>query len=74
MAIGRSFQESLQKALRSMELKINGLDDVEIPFEGKEERQAEIKKIIAIASPNRIIKFSVFICCFATSIASAVPF
>lgn len=30
MAIGRSFPESLQKALRSMEIGLTGLDDVEI--------------------------------------------
>ena len=31
MAIGRCFQESLQKALRSMETGLAGLDEVEIP-------------------------------------------
>ncbi len=31
MAIGRSFQESLQKALRSMETGLSGLDEREIP-------------------------------------------
>ncbi len=31
MAVGRSFEESLQKALRSMETGLDGLDDVEMP-------------------------------------------
>ena len=31
MSIGRTFQESLQKAFRSMETGLSGLDDVEIP-------------------------------------------
>ena len=31
MAVGRNFTESLQKALRSMETGLNGLNEVEIP-------------------------------------------
>ena len=31
MAVGRSFEESLQKALRSMETGLNGLDEVPLP-------------------------------------------
>ena len=31
MAVGRSFEESLQKALRSMETGLTGLDEVEMP-------------------------------------------
>jgi carbamoyl-phosphate synthase large subunit len=31
MAIGRTFQESLQKALRGLETGLTGLDDIEIP-------------------------------------------
>ena len=31
MAVGRSFEESLQKALRSMETGLNGLDEVDMP-------------------------------------------
>ena len=30
MSIGRTFQESLQKALRSMETGLTGLDEIEI--------------------------------------------
>ena len=35
MAIGRSFQESLQKALRSLETGLSGLDDVYFQFKMK---------------------------------------
>ncbi len=31
MAIGRTFQESLQKALRGLETGLTGLDEIEIP-------------------------------------------
>ena len=34
MAIGRSFQESLQKALRSLETGLSGLDNVAFPING----------------------------------------
>jgi len=55
MAIGRSFAESLQKALRSMESKLNGLDDVKIKSEDKEERIKIIKARLAIAEPMRLL-------------------
>ncbi len=55
MGIGRCFAESLQKALRSLELKISGLDDVEIASKDKKERQEIIKKEIKISAPNRIL-------------------
>ena len=38
MAIGRSFQESLQKALRSLDIGLDGLDD--IPIEGAQDEDA----------------------------------
>ena len=55
MAIGRSFQESMQKALRSLEIKISGFDDVKLIATEKKQRQEEIKKMISISSPNRIL-------------------
>ncbi len=55
MAIGRSFQESLQKALRSLELKISGLDDIPLESQDPKSRQKEIKQMIAIRAPNRIL-------------------
>lgn len=56
MAIGRNFQESLQKALRSLETGLTGLDDS--PFEGL--GQGEDKNIIREAlgepTPDRLLK------------------
>ena len=39
MAIGRTFQESLQKALRSLETGLTGLDEIEIEGLGTRRRQ-----------------------------------
>ena len=51
MAIGRSFHESLQKALASMETGLSGLDDIEI--EGAPDKAA-ITKALALQTPDRI--------------------
>ncbi|MGI3168749.1 carbamoyl-phosphate synthase large subunit [Pseudooceanicola sp. C21-150M6] len=51
MAIGRSFHESLQKALTSMENGLSGLDEIEI--EGAPEKAA-ITKALALQTPDRI--------------------
>ena len=40
MAIGRTFQESLQKALRGLETGLTGLDEIEIPGLGRQRRRA----------------------------------
>ncbi len=51
MAIGRSFPESLQKALRSMETGLTGLDEVEIP--GLDWNAPDRDKVLAaLASPT----------------------
>ena len=55
MAIGRCFAESLQKALRSMESNLTGLDEVRINCENIEERKKLIKARLKIAEPNRIL-------------------
>ncbi|MEO3428544.1 carbamoyl-phosphate synthase large subunit [Pelagibius sp. CAU 1746] len=58
MAIGRSFAESLQKALRSMETGLTGLNEVEIPgaldAEGKVDRDA-IRTALAAPRPDRLL-------------------
>ena len=51
MAIGRSFHESLQKALTSMETGLTGLDDIEI--EGAPDKAA-IVKALSEQTPDRI--------------------
>ncbi|OGC13517.1 hypothetical protein A2246_02195 [candidate division WOR-1 bacterium RIFOXYA2_FULL_37_7] len=50
MAIGRTFKESLQKGLRSLEIKIYGFEDPKIEL-SKEEVENEIKR----PSPDRIL-------------------
>ena len=41
MAIGRTFQESLQKALRGLETGLTGLDEIEIPGLGRRRRRPQ---------------------------------
>ena len=53
MAIGRTFQESLQKALRSLEIGIDGLDPImKLPL--AEERAASLREELRMPGPNRI--------------------
>jgi carbamoyl-phosphate synthase large subunit len=56
MAIGRTFQESLQKALRSMETGLTGLDD--IAFEGlnRGDDKNVIRGALGTPSPDRLLK------------------
>ncbi|MFV0409191.1 MAG: carbamoyl-phosphate synthase large subunit [Paracoccus sp. (in: a-proteobacteria)] len=53
MAIGRTFHESLQKALASMENGLTGLDDIEIPG-ATEEGKPAIVRAMAVQTPDRI--------------------
>ena len=55
MGIGRSFIESFQKALRSLEGNLSGLDEVVIAAEDVQDRQKIIREKLKIASPNRIL-------------------
>ncbi len=56
MAIGRSFAESLQKALRSMETGLTGLNEVEIPGAGDNGPDREtIVAALARPTPDRIL-------------------
>jgi carbamoyl-phosphate synthase large subunit len=55
MAIGRNFAESLQKALRSMEANLSGLDEVKINSENPEERKKILKAQLRIAAPGRLL-------------------
>ena len=61
MAIGRTFQESLQKALRSLETGLTGLDEITIEgFDSPEHRRADNKAAIRAAlgtpTPDRLLK------------------
>ncbi|MDQ7089059.1 MAG: carbamoyl-phosphate synthase large subunit [Methylococcales bacterium] len=53
MAIGRTFQESLQKALRGLEIGVSGLDEV-IELDGTEDTQDKIERELRHPGPDRI--------------------
>jgi carbamoyl-phosphate synthase large subunit len=55
MAIGRTFQESLQKALRSLETGLDGLDEIEIDGLGHGDDRNAIKAAISTPTPDRIL-------------------
>ena len=56
MAIGRTFAESLQKALRSMETGLTGLDDVVLPGLGAGDDKNVIRAALATPSADRLLK------------------
>jgi carbamoyl-phosphate synthase large subunit len=55
MGIGRSFIESFQKALRSMESNLTGLDDIAIASEDIEQRKKIITERLKVQAPNRLL-------------------
>ena len=55
MGIGRSFIESFQKALRSLEGSLSGLDEVIIAADDHEQRVKIIEAKLKIPTPNRIL-------------------
>jgi carbamoyl-phosphate synthase large subunit len=56
MAIGRTFAESLQKALRSMETGLSGLDDYHFEGLGQGDDKNVIRAALGTPSPDRILK------------------
>jgi carbamoyl-phosphate synthase large subunit len=56
MAIGRTFQESLQKALRSMETGLTGLDEVTIEGLGQGDDKNALRAALGRPTPDRILK------------------
>src|SRR5579883_2076820 len=62
MAIGRTFQESLQKALRSLETGLTGLDEIVIdgfdPAKGIDDtdNKAAIRAALGTPTPERLLK------------------
>ncbi|MDP3319155.1 MAG: carbamoyl-phosphate synthase large subunit, partial [Bosea sp. (in: a-proteobacteria)] len=54
MAIGRTFQESLQKALRSLETGLTGLNEIGIPGLGEGEDKNAIKAALGTPTPDRL--------------------
>ncbi len=56
MSIGRSFAESLQKALRSLETGLTGLDEIEIEGLGAGDDENAIKAALGTPTPDRLLK------------------
>ena len=55
MAIGRSFAESLQKALRSMETGLTGLNEVAIPGSQSGDGRDAVRAALAEPTPERLL-------------------
>ena len=56
MAIGRTFAESLQKALRSLETGLDGLDEIEIDGLGVGDDHTALRAAIGQPTPDRLLK------------------
>ena len=54
MAIGRSFTESVQKALRSLETGLCGLDPIEVPGLGEGDDANAFQAALAAPTPDRL--------------------
>src|SRR5271156_2949178 len=55
MAIGRTFAESLQKALRGLETGLNGLDEIEIAGAADAETgKAAVRRALGVPTPDRL--------------------
>ena len=55
MAIGRTFTESLQKALRSLETGLDGLDEMKFEGLGMGDDKNVIRSILSRATPERLL-------------------
>src|SRR5207245_880628 len=55
-AIGRTFQESLQKALRSLENGFSGLDEIAIEGLGQSDDKNAVRAALGTPTPERILK------------------
>ena len=56
MAIGRTFPESLQKALRSMETGLSGLDDIAFQGLGQGDDKNVVRAALGTPAPDRLLK------------------
>ncbi len=55
MAIGRTFAESLQKALRSLETGLDGLDEIEIEGLGLGDDKNVLRAALGLPTPDRLL-------------------
>jgi carbamoyl-phosphate synthase large subunit len=58
MAIGRSFQESMQKALRGLETGLTGFNEIAIPGAGEDDDKNAIRAALGTPTPDRILKIA----------------
>jgi len=58
MAIGRTFQESLQKALRSLETGLTGLDEIAIEGLGQGDDKTAVRAALGNPTPDRLLKLA----------------
>jgi len=58
MAVGRSFEESLQKALRSMEVGLNGLNPIDMPAPDTALGEDPLRGWLGELVPNRILRIA----------------
>jgi carbamoyl-phosphate synthase large subunit len=56
MAIGRTFAESLQKALRGLETGLSGLDEVAIPGLGQGDDKNAVRAALGRPTPDRFLR------------------
>ncbi|MGB0087330.1 MAG: carbamoyl-phosphate synthase large subunit [Rhodomicrobiaceae bacterium] len=56
LGLGGNFQESLQKALRSMETELTGLDDVTFEGLGQGDDKNVVREALGRPAPDRILK------------------
>jgi len=56
LGLGGTFQESLQKALRSMETELTGLDDITFEGLGQGDDKNVIREALGRPAPDRILK------------------
>jgi carbamoyl-phosphate synthase large subunit len=56
MAIGRTFAESLQKALRSLETGLTGLDDMTFDGLGAGDDKNVVRAALGVPTPDRLLK------------------
>jgi carbamoyl-phosphate synthase large subunit len=58
MAIGRTFQESFQKALRGLETGLSGMDEIAIPGVGEGDDKNAIRAALGLPTPDRLLKIA----------------
>src|SRR6202007_452937 len=56
MAIGRTFQESLQKALRSLESGLTGLDEIALEGLGQGGARTAVRAARGVPTPDLLLK------------------